>query len=706
MSLGVLFAGWTMSVWVLTVQIAEVVLDETLPLVSSQCFEVRPIADQPLTCLLSLAGDYPEKHAAVRRGRCCFLTREGRGLVWILGDSVMSQTLSIELPGWNGLRNAQRREVELYPARLLDLLVLDVKSDDPIEGVRVTMASDALHLLAFRRYTDADGYAVLPMLQGQPYTLTLRASGYVQPTPFVVEIPFDEEEEFPQIIVTLDPGVRLAGRVTDEQGRPVPGARLRVRVSTSDGVDFWDSSLDLPKPIRARVGDQWITAWQPKRPTFSADDSGRFLLHTIPHGLIELYAESETHLPNEILRIDAREDDAFMTLEPIVTSGHGAWIRVEDERGAAIEAQLIITDLKTRHMVAQRNFEGRGAVRLNNLPQRAQFEVFAQGYAPLKVQRTVQPNDEIILTLDTQLTGFRGQLVDERGQAIANVRITALSADFAQCHAKTDAKGQFLLENCPSNGIWVEARDARFAPKRFYLSESPPQTWTMDEGKTLAIEVRDASLKLPIDDARCSITMSHDESQTPWIDAFNLPQGAITLEQRPNLPQQLRCEAKGYAPAAASFDGTRDAELTVFLKAKVAKHGVVVDSFGAPIAYAQIEVMGEHIETDEIGRFRVESGADGDLLANAWHWEHGRGQGNLKPNIENVIRLNDLPNTACEKALQHEDIRTITDSAILLVDAPAGTWQRAGLQRGDAVEHCTPTQLDIVRDGRRITLRR
>ncbi|MCL2325300.1 MAG: carboxypeptidase regulatory-like domain-containing protein [Proteobacteria bacterium] len=706
MSLGMLFVAWTMSLWGLSVRTADIALNESLPLISTQCFEVRPIVDQPLTCLLSLAGNYPEKRAVVRRGRCCFLTREGRGLVWVLGESVMSQILGIELPGWKGLGNAQHNRVMVYPARLLDLLVLDVKNDAPIEAVRVTMASDALHLLAFRRYTDADGYAVLPMLPGQPYTLTLRASGYVQPTPFVVEIPLDEEEEFPQIIVTLDPGVRLAGRVTDERGRPVPGARLRVRVSTSEGVDFWDSTLDLPKPIRARVNDRWITAWLPKRPTFSADDKGRFLLHTIPRGLIELYAESETQIPAEILRIDAREDDAFMALEPIVTSGQGAWIRVEDERGVALEAQIVVTDLRTRHMVSQRRIEGRGAARFNNLPQQAQFEVFAQGYAPLRVQRTVQPNDEIILTLDTQLTGFRGQLTDKRGQAVASARITALSAEFALCHAKTDARGQFLLENCPATGVWVEARDARFAPKRFHLSEPTPQTWVMDEGKKLSIEVQDASLKSLIEAASCTITTAHDESRTPWVDSFNLTQGTITLEQRPNLPQQLRCRAKGYAPAEASFDGTRDAELVLLLKPMVAKHGVVVDSFGAPVAYAQIEAQGERFETDEIGRFHIESGADGDLPANAWHWEHGRGQGSLKPNTENVIRLNDLPNAECEKALQHEGIRTITDSAVLLVDAPAGTWQRAGLQRGDAVEHCTPTQMDIVRNGRRITLRR
>ncbi len=126
--------------------------------------------------------------------------------------------------------------------------------------------------------TDAEGRFVLKSVTRDELTLGVMASGYAPELRKVTVRP-----GIPEVVIRLDPGKTIVGRVVDPSGRPVPEATIIAegpwynngdffRVSTTDieGNFRWTDAPESQVPLRADKEDYFSAEWKRLAPSDKA----------------------------------------------------------------------------------------------------------------------------------------------------------------------------------------------------------------------------------------------------------------------------------------------------------------------------------------------------------------------------------------------------------------------------------------------------
>lgn len=719
------------------------------------CFVADESYDERITCMLGLAGMYPPVNADYGVIGCCFEAFEGDGTFWALGEQHISRLIdvsrglqeeenlsdvhvpfaeenaysiedtsetnrdSLALKNWKRrVREAledfsrrvygkERHRFVMEDAVLADLLVLDAADDSPLEGAYVTVSDDAVHLVNYVRRTDEDGYAVLPLIAGIPYTVTLRVSGYLQPDPLVYLVEAGEDD-FPERIVTVSQGVTLSGRVVDAFNNPAAGAQVVVSVYDSREREIWNSVLDRPRSFDKMISEQQALSgfWLPERPTVTCDERGRFKIENVPFGKIKMYAVASGKMPQEPFVLDAREQHDFEALTLHLAETYWAWFRITDENDVPVDATITIVDSVSGYALEPSMIPKKSATRIEGLPKAFLLTIYAEGYETLTKTMEAKDGDEYVFALKKLMFHrVRASVRNAVGNPLEKVSVVGVNdKGKVVCSAMTEKNGSLLMEQCPKDALLRFTKEG-YAPAEVRVTEDEAYQVTLTEGVTLRLSAEDqVQLRACTlyDDVEAD-TPHHVVAQTQAVG------GRVSFEHLATRPYAVVCSSSAQASSKRIWEPDSEEkifDLSMVFEKRVQIDGIVTEAYGAPVPYAELAFGKDVIQCDENGRFHLMVAPDADIHVEAHHWLYGsmeRVIDSQEFTHEIELRLEDKAPVECVSLLEEKGISTHMDGSSLRIDIirQDSEWRGKGLQRGDYVESCGRA-LVIVRDDKRL----
>ncbi|MEP6768468.1 MAG: carboxypeptidase regulatory-like domain-containing protein [Acidobacteriota bacterium] len=396
--------------------------------------------------------------------------------------------------------------------------------------------------------------------------------------------PFDSTEDVSLDDVHASAGVRLSGRVVDDEGEPVAGARVRAA-----GADIF-SEQDSTALSETKTGADG---------SFSMDDA--------PAGTRTVVARASGFVQASLFQVDSKSDVKLTlkrggTIRGVVLDVNGkpaaGAIVISEDQGAESDAQgaFRLTGIEPGVRSVQAVWKEDFAVRRDNLRVRRGQEV----EAPLRLVRAA---------------AIAGTVIDETTRKpVAGARVAASSGGMAFGRRRTerslraDGKGKFRLNGLAARPYAVTAsREGYISSTINGVSAS-----TAAPGAVHLAMARAASVAGKVVDekgqpvAAAQVRLASEGGLRAFTRrgpaAFIGGQGALTSADGSfrlrNLTagRNLAVEASkvGYAtahrPGVTLKTGEAVANLSLTLKKGLEARGRIVDSAGKPISGAEIRV--------------------------------------------------------------------------------------------------------------------
>lgn len=505
--------------------------------------------------------------------------------------------------------------------------VVDATSGAPVEGAEVTVATGALGLHTRSAVSGAlGGFDVIGVV-GSEQSLYVDADGYVLAGP----VPHREGD--PPVVVRLERGARVSGRVVDEKGRPVRGASVRAFGAQTAALGGGDSLGVTAGPVppisaAASAGLAFVTESR-------ADADGAFVLEGLRPGQYTVVASHDDFAPSGATRIELSAGESRTSVEVVMLPGGELSGRVVDERGRGLESIPIelradgerLPRMSVTDEGGEFSFEGvRGEVTVTALPY---------DLPPAREVVTVSGDERVAieLALSRSLETLRGRVVDERGFGISGALLTVTSEDPARPvkrSAKSDADGSFSVPALPAPPYGVSVEHPAFSQTRMTgVDETDDLEVTMVAGVTLLGEVLDGWTGDGLEGVRVRIRGEQDAQTRSRQDGTfvlrQLPTGTyeVSFEHSDyeGQTQRVVLEPPRYVDRPQELDAVR-------LEPGGVVEGEVVDADLSPVAGAEV-AWGDPprwstaARTDGRGRFRLRGVPEGLYFITARHDQAG-----------------------------------------------------------------------------------
>ena len=392
---------------------------------------------------------------------------------------------------------------------------------------------------------------------------------------------------------------RLSGKVTDEKGKPVAGARVEVRRNSDAGSDTAFLS-------RART---------------SAD--GSWEMPEAPEGGRFQYVRADGFAP--FSRFAERKG----ALETVLRRGGTVRGVLLDSAGKPVSGAIV-----TAGVLAARTGDA-GEFRLTGVAA-GLADVETEWKEEFAARRQVKVAAGVEAVADLRLfraAAIVGTVVDETTkQPVAGARIAAgtggnswFDADVFRRRARSDAKGRFRVGGLAAGRYSVEA-----ARSGYLAGEIPGAVAAVPAGKPLAIALRREAtvsgtvvdeLGKPVAGARVAIPrdfgggrrmrMMSRGSFAP-VETDSGPDGTFSLRRlAPTTTLTVQASKAGFAPARRTGIRLKTGEavrgVSLVLRRGIAAEGIVVDVEGRPVAGA--EVRAARVEKGRRGFSMMMAGA-------------------------------------------------------------------------------------------------
>ncbi len=506
-------------------------------------------------------------------------------------------------------------------------LVVDGTTDEPVGGAEVTVATGALGLHTRSARSTADGRFEVVGVVGSEQNLYVDADGYVLAGPVV------HREGDPPVVIRLDRGARIVGRVVDVDGRPVVDASVRA-FGAQAAVRQEGESLGVtagpvpPISFAAKSGLAFVTE------ALSGAD-GEFALEDLRPGAYTVVASHEDYAPSASQRLNLGAGERGGAVELVMLPGAELVGRVVDERGRGLESIPVELRAKDERLPRMIVTDDRGRFSFRGV--RGEVSVTALPYDLPAVREvvTVTGDDRITveLALSTSLETLRGRVVDERGFGISGALLTVTSEDPAspvKRSAKSDDDGSFSVPALPAPPYSVNVEHPAFSrTKMKAIDETEDLEVVMITGVTLLGEVLDGWTGEGLGGVRVRLSGEQDAQTRTRADGTfvlrQLPTGTydVSLEHvdYENQSQRVVLEPPRYVDRPQELE-------TVRLEPGGAIEGEVMDADQNPVAGAEVTWgepprWGEATRTDGRGQFRLRGVPEGVFWVTARHGRAG-----------------------------------------------------------------------------------
>jgi protocatechuate 3,4-dioxygenase beta subunit len=277
-------------------------------------------------------------------------------------------------------------------------MVRSASADEPVAGADVELRST----LSWSARTDGKGEAVLAGVGSGWRTLVVRATGYAPSSRMITSAQATPES---RIVVQLERGAAVGGRVISPAGEPIAGARV------------WATSVSEPFPTI-----------DPRLDAAVSDAKGRWQMPALPAGSFRFTAahdaHSETTTAPHAFDGSTAKDDVVIKLEPggtitgTVVDGGGKPVA-----GASVRATGVgrVFWGLARETIA----DEQGTFALSGLPRRS-FELVARhaDRASELVPADLTASGQAKVTLALAIDGaIAGTVVDSGGDPVADAQL-------------------------------------------------------------------------------------------------------------------------------------------------------------------------------------------------------------------------------------------------------------------------------------------
>ena len=378
----------------------------------------------------------------------------------------------------------------------LTLTVVDGPTGRPLEGLSLDVrlrSPGRAPLDTFKRTTDADGTApiVLPDRVAGTLAIGVREAGYV---PVELRWSIGPGRPLPSsYTLRLDPGTTIGGRLVDEQGRPIEGAKVLVWVPREDRRDRLPVVVDLfNAPVTTDAEGRWQYDLVPP-------DLEKVMLNVEPPGFIpaRYFVGGYTGGAPPSVTIERLRD---RSAELVLKRGLTVFGRVRDDAtgdpiaGAAVR---LGTNLFGGNDPATET-DADGRYRFTNAtPGFRILTVQAAGHAPQATKAAVGPDPTAVdFRLGPGRT-IRGRVVGPDGEPIPGAGVTVdewLGKEILFLETHADADGWFALEDAPDGPVvvqlWAEGYMNRLGVVMSPADE--PRDYALDRSLKVAGAVTDA----------------------------------------------------------------------------------------------------------------------------------------------------------------------------------------------------------------------
>jgi RNA polymerase sigma factor (sigma-70 family) len=490
----------------------------------------------------------------------------------------------------------------------IEVAITDKRGGAPVNGAEVELRST----LTWKASTNADGIATLRGVGATWAPLAVRATGFA-PAAMMLSTTGEGTE---RVALALANGAAISGRIVDEKGKPVGGARV-VATSASEPLPVID----------------------PRRDGVLAGRDGTFTIPSVAAGTWRITATHGEFAPQTSVPLTVDGEHAKTGIDLVLTGGGVVRGVVKDKAGnpvAAADVRVVARGYVFWRMRRQTFTDASGAFAITGL-ERREVEVVAQhesgSSAIVPADLVAKRTQELALVLDIG-GAIEGTVVDTAGAPIGDAQVVAEpdwnggTADRAAWgvrgiqEAVTDQAGTFRFPGLPDGTYRVRA--ARPGAPEAALSLSPGVV-TKPSAAPVKIVVRaDGKLagKLALADGKVpalaflALGDTHPMPVSAKNGAFELTGAAGTHTLTISGPGfvQLRKEVTITEGKATDLG-------TVTLATGRSIAGRVLDANGAPVAKATVaagalltgggselyikdeSINAKDTETDDNGRF-------------------------------------------------------------------------------------------------------
>ncbi|MCH9649233.1 MAG: carboxypeptidase-like regulatory domain-containing protein [Deltaproteobacteria bacterium] len=334
----------------------------------------------------------------------------------------------------------------------------------PLEGASVhaeTASADqfgpftsAAAVEASKVLSAADGFFALEDLQaGTKVLLKLRKEGYLPR-----ELPGVEVPPLDPLVVVLEPASTVSGRVENQSGEPVTGARLVLQDSASGIVYGNRVSPRFDRLAMSHSGEE-----------------GRFVLENVKPGQYSLSGSGTGYRTAKIPTIEVAEG---ATVEGIV---------LILEKGAVIQGRILAPDGKPVSQASLRLSkqshrqdilggaksavsDSQGHYRLEGLESGFEqtLDAFHEVYGQVRKTILVEPGEQRVDIIFEPGFSISGQVTDQQGDGIANAQLQLESNNhlFGGKTTRSGADGSYRFESVQAGRYEIEASHEDYAQSR------------------------------------------------------------------------------------------------------------------------------------------------------------------------------------------------------------------------------------------------
>jgi len=288
--------------------------------------------------------------------------------------------------------------------------------------------------------SDADGNFTIRFLAAGVYRIKARKAGYAEGS--VSGIRLEEGEELSGVVVELERGGAIVGRVLDEAGQPVGGALIYAWLYRGD-----------------RVARTFKTA---------TDEQGRFRLDNLPQGDYRLRATAKGYLRERRYEETTVSADRESEVNFVLQKGASISGIITDESGKPVhKARVMLAKIDGTALFAHQTFSDKdGSFTLMGLPEGTfKLKVWHKEYLPQEAGPfTIRPPDEMrdVRIILAQGATLQGVVTDSEGNPLAGITVAATCAvPYLYRNTVTDKEGRFVIRGLPNAPLTVSATATR-----------------------------------------------------------------------------------------------------------------------------------------------------------------------------------------------------------------------------------------------------